>query len=133
MDETLVKAKGLIVEKIRRWDYVSFAELMRLLDENGIEGTGTSTMYLNNNPNMLIVVNGSEVLVQALKDLLRDKQIFPIPASVLVYMVDGYVPDLPLVKRNYQYKKPHWLPVAFRDISKATKRQLTIIASAASN
>src|SRR5581483_3525387 len=103
MDETLVKAKGLIVEKIRRWDYMSFAELMRLLDENGIEGTGTSTMYLNNNPNMLIVVNGSEVLVQALKDLLRDKQIFPIPASVLVYMVDGYVPDLPLVKRNYQY------------------------------
>ncbi len=33
--------------------------------------------------------------------------------QLLVYLVDGQVPSLPLARSPRTYKKPHWLPVAF--------------------
>jgi hypothetical protein len=35
------------------------------------------------------------------------------PASLVVYMVDGRVPMLPIVKQVRHYKTPHWAPVVF--------------------
>jgi hypothetical protein len=34
------------------------------------------------------------------------------PTPFLTYLADGRALDLPLVKSNRQYAKPHWLPVA---------------------
>jgi hypothetical protein len=33
---------------------------------------------------------------------------------VLVYVADGALPDLPVARTLRRYKRPHWLPVAFR-------------------
>ena len=47
----------------------------------------------------------------ALTGLIGDKKLHYKPTSVMIYLIDGANPDLPIAKRLTSYKTPHWLPV----------------------
>jgi len=52
--------------------------------------------------------------VDAVMLLYNEKRVVFVPATVLIYVVDGRVPDLPVVRRPpvNGYKELHWLPVS---------------------
>ena len=37
-----------------------------------------------------------------------------VPTSVMVYLIDGRVPSVPVAKRPRKYKEPHWAPVTVK-------------------
>lgn len=111
---TLEDFKEDICLYIRRYDWVSVAELKRRYDK---EGDGTHALTLDRHPNVLVYANLSELLTQALIELLKGGQIHAHPAHALTYMIDGGLMQLPLAKRisEQDYRKPHWLPLCFRN------------------
>lgn len=55
----------------------------------------------------------SEEFIDALKTLMDEDLIKLEPCHLLVYVMDGCVPQIPLAKQNRIYVKPRWLPSAF--------------------
>jgi len=95
------------------YDYVSFAELQR---RYGDQALGNRSIINRSDHNIILWPNLSDSLATAVLQLLEDKEIHLHPASLLTYLADGCVPQLPLAKRPPAggYKKEHWLPVCFR-------------------
>ena len=85
---------------------VSFAELER------IEGFGGGDLEMCIPGHNLVMWQG---LTSEAGDALEELRelIHPKPTSVLVYLIDGKVPHLPVVKSGRRYKKPHWAPLIF--------------------
>lgn len=103
-----------IVDFIRlQGGHVSFVEVRDFLRQRGIDTEGTFS--LDYRPNTLLWLGMSEPFVDVMADLLLTKRIKATPTSLLVYLVDGGVPQLPLARRITKrgYTKPHWLPVVF--------------------
>jgi len=99
--------KDQIYEFIKRGN-VSLAELTKRIP--GFKGD--MQWRLAKNENIIIWQGMSNEAIDAIESLLDEKKISIKPCHFLVYMCDGVVPNFPIVKRNYKYKTPHWLPVA---------------------
>lgn len=86
----------------------SFAEL----DEH-IEGFAGTEAILRGDGNIVYWHNVSEAAAAAVVNLVASGQVELTPCTLLVYLVDGKVPKLPIANRppKQGYKKPHWLPV----------------------
>lgn len=52
----------------------------------------------------------SEEAADALRELIDEGGIHLALSDILVYMVDGGIPNVPIAKRLREYKKPRWLP-----------------------
>jgi len=104
-----------IMEIVRTYDYVSFVELERKLAPY-IETKGNHALELAPKTNIFIWFGLSEVLSDAILRLLRTKRIEPKATSLLVYMVDGATPKVPIAKRPPKngYKSERWCPVVLR-------------------
>jgi hypothetical protein len=68
-------------------------------------------------PNGFAWVNMSAEMVAVVDRIREDTDVYS--ASILVYLCDGKVPNLPVAKRAPKdktkgYAKPYWLPVTFR-------------------
>jgi hypothetical protein len=88
----------------------SFVELMR--DVPSLKGN--FTWHAGSNPNLVLWVGMSEAAIEAMMELLREKKIDIVSTNLLVYLADGGMLQMPLVKSiKTKYKKPHWLPVVF--------------------
>jgi hypothetical protein len=90
---------------------VSFAELSRL---DGFKGD--LSMCSGDNENIVFWSGMSEEAYLAIEQIRKEGEYEMVPTSVMVYMVDGMMLNMPLVKRKTRYKKPHWLPVAFNPV-----------------
>jgi hypothetical protein len=100
-----------IVDFIReRGGGVSFAEFKYRF---GDAFEGDVAMCLPENENVILWTGMSEEFYEALTSLLSDERVQMTPTSFLVYLADGVMPRMPLVRGRYQYKTPHWLPVSF--------------------
>lgn len=101
-----IKANILAVIKDRAAG-VTFVEL-----EHHVDGfSGDMELFIMDN---IVLWQGiSTEAMEAISELMKAKLIKPDPANPLVYVIDGKVIDLPLVKNNVNYKKPRWLPVVF--------------------
>ena len=84
---------------------VSFVELER--EVPGFKGDCAIELR----ENLVIWSHMSEEFCEAFTALLDAKEIALTPTSVLVYMCDGAVPNMPIAKRLRPYKKLRWLPV----------------------
>jgi hypothetical protein len=95
-----------MLEKVRDYDHVSFAELSNLF---GDDAKGNHVLEIF--PNVVLWSDVSEQFVEACK--LMRPEVEMTPASPLVYMIDGGALRLPIAKNPTKrgYKKPHWLPV----------------------
>lgn len=103
------------LDKIRAYGNVSFVELERVLKEQGVNPTGDFEFVLNDCPNTVLWVGMSEEFCRVVADLHATCLTVRTPTDLLVYMVDGSIPRLPIAKRPSRrgYRKPHWLPVVF--------------------
>jgi hypothetical protein len=104
--------KNTILQLIRERNHVSFAELARMIDGfSAPDRTEGLSITSPRNPNVILWAGITKDAADALEQLIASETIHFRPAHILVYLVDGMALQLPLVKGNHQYKKPHWLPV----------------------
>jgi hypothetical protein len=85
--------------------------------------------------NVLLWANMSAAWVEVLQELFTAGLLWREPCSLLVYLVDGGVLQLPLAKRlpKHGYAKPHWAPSVVRPIehiAPATRAQFPQAAPA---
>lgn len=101
-----------IMKFIREQDYISFAELMRKFKET--EGD----WYTAIQENIFVWCNMSKKMTEILGKMRSEGKIYYRPSSILIYLVDGMVPDMPIATKGNGYKKPHWLPCTLRTADK---------------
>lgn len=89
---------------------LSFAEIER--EVPGFKGD--LALVFGKHDNVVLWTQVSDAGIEALGELLKAAQIEFHPCELLVYLVDGAVPQLPLAKRVKAYAKPHWLPVTVK-------------------
>ncbi|WP_219413930.1 hypothetical protein [Pseudonocardia nigra] len=110
---------------IRRNGHVSFPELQRYA-ESALGMTASGDYSLEAGPNLLLWLGMSQEFVDLIHGIQATRQFDLNPTSLLVYMVDGGVMDLPLAKRPPRtgYKTPHWAPTVLhpKAASKASRR-----------
>jgi hypothetical protein len=100
-----------ILQLVTQRRTVSFAELGRL---DGFSG-GDLQIGLSNDviSNVVLWSGLTQAAVDALDELRVARKIHPVPTTPLVYLIDGQMLKLPIVKSKRHYKKPHWLPMVF--------------------
>lgn len=101
---------------------VSFVELERLLAPY-MEVEGDVAFFLPGYETILLWGGISKAFFDAVTTALVEHRIETHPTNVLVYFIDGSVPRMPIAKRLIQYKKDHWLPVAFDKYIEDTPRK----------
>jgi hypothetical protein len=98
-----------ILALVKNRETVSFMELEREID--GFKGGDYE--WILDPWNIVLWAGMTKEAIDAML-LLREKHlIHPTATTLLVYMIDGGMPRLPLAKRKVVYKKPHWIPVVF--------------------
>ena len=102
--------KESILDLVRSKQAVTFAEIVRLPDTRG-----PYCLELGNFPNVVLWTGLSQEVIDALIELQREELIHKDLCNVLAYAIDGYILQMPLVKRPPAkgYSEPHWLPVVF--------------------
>ena len=109
-------------------DHVTFVELARILEDKGVDPNGTFSISAGNDPNLIFWWGASEVFADLSFSLLKTFEISG--SSLMIYMIDGGFPDLPMAKRPPKngYKKPHWAPIVFRSTRRDSENfELTIL------
>ncbi|WP_121744912.1 pathogenicity island protein [Natronorubrum halophilum] len=108
------RLKEMVYEYVEERQGVSFVELEGLLEDE-IEIEGEQWIASTIDPKINFWVGLSEEFSDLIIDMLSDEELYVDPCQPIVYMVDGKVPDLDIVKQPPAdgYKTERWLPVAF--------------------
>lgn len=102
--------KELIKKYVREHRYVTLAELEYYFEQNNIEFKGTKCIWFNQDMNWLLWANMSEEYMNTILELEKEKIIDFVPCHTFVYLIDGVIANLPVVKSAVKYTKPHWIP-----------------------
>lgn len=95
----------MVIEK----DHVSYVELCK------IDGArGEFECVFPGRTSWVMWQGVSSELMSAINSLLNEDKIHYRGASLLTYLADGQMLNLPMIKKNREYKKPHWIPIVFR-------------------
>ena len=106
---------------VRRWlgriashGHVSAIELMEEARREGLDPKGTLSFEIKS-LNVVLWAGLSSDACDALDELRETKMTEIHAASLLVYLADGGMLGLPLVKKvpKKGYKKPHWAPIVW--------------------
>jgi hypothetical protein len=89
----------------------SFVELEQAFDMVSAEYRGD---YALQNGPIVYWTGWSTEAIDALNDAVQAGEVHLASAPLLIYMVDGKMLDLPIVKGAYRYKRDHWLPTVVR-------------------
>lgn len=106
----LDQMKAAILTYVGQHPHSTLVEL-----EDNIQGfKGNDASWCSSDPNIILWHALSNVGVQAISGLFRDRQIVSEPCPLFIYIVDGRWPSLPIAKRRPKkgFKNPHWLPLA---------------------
>lgn len=121
-----IDLKKEITHLVRVKDHVTFVEIKKHLSDK-MPVNGCMAVTMPNDPNLVLWAGLSQKLADTITELLNEKEIFLHPADLLIYIVDGALPCLPIAKQppSGGYKRPHWLPVCFRTVPcKPTARKI---------
>jgi hypothetical protein len=99
--------KDAILNHIKDNPYTSFADLADSIPNF----SGDYALFQPEFPNVIVWPALSEVAVDSLVSLLRDRKIIFTPVSQLTYHIDGIRPKMPIALGPKNYKYPRWLPV----------------------
>jgi hypothetical protein len=110
----LEKVKQVVLEYIRENERVSYVEIENIFKKCGFDYEGNLDL-VNANCNMVIFWGGwSADAFKMLSELKQAGAIYSSPTQLLTYLSYGKTLNYPLVRKDIQYKKPHWLPTVFR-------------------
>ena len=107
-----------ILKYIDNHDYVTYRELEVFFENSGIDWKGNLEIYSVVCDNVIFWSGWNEKVVSALLSLQSQGKIEKEPCDVITYILDGSVMKFPVVKKNINYKTPHWLPIIFRPAAK---------------
>ena len=93
---------------------VSFAEITKAAPDDFLNGQ--LAFYQVDTPNTFLWSGMTQEACDAVRFLLDNNLVKLEPCNVLVYLYDGGVLNLPIAKRVYKYKSPHWFPVVFNPV-----------------
>jgi hypothetical protein len=105
-----------LVEFVRERSWVTLAELQERFAAY-FPTRGTFAWESATYPNLVFWEGLSEVLIDAILELQQARRLFAHPCSWWLYVSDGAILTLPLVKRMPPpggYKRPHRAPTALR-------------------
>jgi hypothetical protein len=105
-----------VVAFVRERDWVTPAELQERFAAY-FPTRGTFAWESATSPGVVFWEGLSEVLIDAILDLLRTRSLFAHPCSWWLYVSDGAILTLPLVKGMPPpggFKRRHWAPTALR-------------------
>jgi hypothetical protein len=112
-DPKLTHAEALWL-LVQGYENVSVAELVRLLQQRGVETEGDWNIPIPESPkasNVFIWFGLSREAADLILDLLYDERTQVEPSPPLVYLLDGLVPNVEIARSARHYKKPRWMPV----------------------
>ncbi len=98
---------------VRRYPGASFAELAEKWPEHFRAGDKGLELTGERHSNIFMWFSVSTVGVDALA-LLEKQGMEYNTTSLLVYMIDGSVPKVPIAKSERHYKSLRWLPVSMK-------------------
>jgi|FLOH01.1.fsa_nt_gi hypothetical protein len=107
-----------IFDKIRFYDHVSFAELEKLVDDSYIDEKEDHVFQSDTYKNIIFWISRKKIIIDSIMNLIRDNKIKCNATSSFVYLIDGAMLNLPLVKSSMSYKKPRWCPVTLSPTEK---------------
>jgi hypothetical protein len=131
-DPKLTHAEALWL-LVQGYEHVSIAELVKLLQQRGVETKGDWNIPIPESPkvgNVFIWFGLSREAADLILDLLYDERTQVEPAPPLVYLLDGLIPNIEIAKSARHYKKPRWAPVVvnpktgYEDRSAETTREI---------
>ncbi|MHA1137253.1 MAG: hypothetical protein ACTSSE_12275 [Candidatus Thorarchaeota archaeon] len=82
------------------------------------EFKGEYRWHLTGYENIILWVNMSKEVVDALNELVKDEWVDITQTEVLVYLADGAGLRLDTAKSKRHYKKPRWLPIVLNPTPK---------------
>jgi hypothetical protein len=111
----LSPAGQAVVTLIYDRDHVTFAEIERRL-EGLLELQGHTMLECPSASNIILWAGMSEPFAAVMQEVQASGLVTMTGTSLLVYLIDGKVWQLPIAKRLPKggYRKPHWAPVCFR-------------------
>lgn len=97
-----------IIAELHKMDRLSFVELWSRIPE-----TKGDHLMIRERDNVAVGFGLSQEAIDALSSLLRQGRIYGDPVEVMIYMIDGCMPNMPIAKRAPAggYKEPHWIPM----------------------
>ena len=105
--------KELIFEYVKERGHVTYVEIEELFEKYGFDYKGYLAQSIRQNPKVFFWIGWNDEAIDLLWELEAEEKIHKVPSSVLFYLVNGYIPELPVIKSKRIYKKEHWCPVAF--------------------
>ena len=94
-----------------------------VFDEVGFSWRGELVICSADNPNIVFWEGWNEAAITLINELTKAELIVKEPAIWVERLTFGRVPALPIVKRYYQYRTEHWLPVVFSLAEDCTKAE----------
>lgn len=95
----LVKEKG----------WVSFVELERLFEKYGYDFKGEYAITYKY-PTLVFWIGWNMEAINLFNQVRLEADWMLDPCSPFIYYLDCQVPNLPIAKKEHQYKKDHWIP-----------------------
>ena len=91
---------------------VSFVEIVERF------GSGEQSIHHPKWRNVVIWYDMPEQSVTGIMELLEDERIVLVPTNPMLYVIDGKIPNLPIVRRHPKngYKEIHWLPMSISTV-----------------
>lgn len=105
--------KKKIIDYINMFNHVTYVELQNLFDEIGYDYRGNLDIISEKCDHVLFWCNWNKETIELFSELQREGKIHKEPTQFFTYLIDGGGLQLPLVKKNVQYKTDHWLPIVF--------------------
>lgn len=99
-----------VFQRIKMHEGVTFAELEKTFPE---EFKGDYCLSLPGYDTMVMWINMSEAMTDAIAYLIRSKLVTVSSTSHMTYLIDGAFLKMPIARKAYNYKDPHWVPVTF--------------------
>lgn len=92
---------------------VTYANIDRFFEKNNIDYRGSLALVNEDYPNIVYWTHWNQLAIDTYNYTMKKlgNKVDRDPCSEFVYLIDGCVLEMPLVKSVRQYKKPHWLPV----------------------
>ena len=105
--------KAEVYRYIRENEGTSYVELENLFTRLGFNWQGNLEICSDVNENVIFWAGWNKEALEVINSLQREGLIYKVPGEPFIYYIDGKALTLPIVRRNIQYKTPHWLPVLF--------------------
>lgn len=106
--------KQAVLDYIRTHPGTSYVELEGVFEEVGYSYQGGLEIFSTENEAVIFWSGWNEKACEIIAGLMKDGKIEREPCHPYIYLIDGKMLRIPILKGNpCRVKRPHWLPCVF--------------------